>query len=89
MKYEEIIRDIKSNIFSPVYFLTGEEPYFIDKITSLLENSILDEGMRGFNQTVIYGRDVTVKEVVDLSRRHPMMGNYQVVIVKETQQYLL
>ncbi len=85
MKYEEIIRDIKSNIFSPVYFLTGEEPYFIDKITSLLENSILDEGMRGFNQTVIYGRDVTVKEVVDLSRRHPMMGNYQVVIVKEAQ----
>jgi len=85
LKYEEIIRDIKNNIFSPVYFLTGEEPYFIDKITSLLENSILDEGMRGFNQTVVYGRDVTVKEVVDLSRRYPMMGNYQVVIVKEAQ----
>ncbi len=85
MKYEEIIRDINNNIFLPVYFLTGEEPYFIDKITALLENSILDEGMRGFNQTVVYGRDVSVKEVIDLSRRYPMMGNYQVVIVKEAQ----
>lgn len=85
MKYEEILRDIKNNIFSPVYFLYGEEPYFIDKITTSLENNILDEGMRGFNQTVVYGRDVTVKEVVDLSRRYPMMGNYQVVIVKEAQ----
>lgn len=85
MKYEHIIRDIKNNIFSPVYFLSGEEPYFIDSITSLLENSILDEGLRGFNQTVVYGRDVTAKEVIDLSRRYPMMGNYQVVIVKEAQ----
>ncbi len=85
MKYDEITRDIKNNIFSPIYFLTGEEPYFIDKITSLLEKSILDEGMKSFNQTVVYGRDVTVKDVVDLSRRYPMMGNYQVVIVKEAQ----
>ncbi len=85
MKYEEIIRDIKNNIFSPVYFLSGEESYFIDKIITLLEDSILDDGMKGFNQTIVYGRDVTVKEVVDLSRRYPMMGNYQVVIVKEAQ----
>ncbi len=85
MKYEHIIRDIQNNIFSPVYFLSGEEPYYIDSITSLLEDSILDEGLKGFNQTVIYGRDVSVKEVVDLSRRYPMMGNYQVVIVKEAQ----
>lgn len=85
MKYEHIIRDIKNNIFSPVYFLAGEEPYFIDNITSLLENSILDEGLVGFNQTVVYGRDVSVKDVIDLSRRYPMMGNYQVVIVKEAQ----
>ncbi len=85
MKYEEIIRDIKNNIFSPVYFLSGEESYFIDKLTSSLESSILDDGMKGFNQTVVYGRDVTVKEVVDLSRRYPMMGNFQVVIVKEAQ----
>lgn len=85
MKYEHIIRDIQNNIFSPVYFLSGEEPYFIDNITSLLENSILDEGLKGFNQTIVYGRDMTVKDVIDLSRRYPMMGNYQVVIVKEAQ----
>lgn len=85
MKYEEIIRDIKNNIFFPIYFLSGEEPYFIDKITSLLENNILDDGMKDFNQTVVYGRDVSVKEIIDLSRRYPMMGNYQVVIVKEAQ----
>lgn len=85
MKYEHIIRDIQNNIFSPVYFLSGEEPYFIDNITSLLENSILDEGLKGFNQTIVYGRDVNVKDVIDLSRRYPMMGNYQVVIVKEAQ----
>ena len=85
MKYEDIIRDIQNNIFLPVYFLSGEEPYFIDKITSLLENSILDEDLKGFNQTIVYGRDVSANEVIDLSRRYPMLGNYQVVIVKEAQ----
>ncbi len=85
MDYEHIIRDIKNNIFSPIYFLWGEEPYFIDKIVDLLEDSILDESLRGFNQTIVYGRDVTTKEIIDLSRRYPMMGNYQVVIVKEAQ----
>ena len=85
MTYEHIIRDIQNNIFSPIYFLSGEEPYFIDKIVSMLENSILDESLRGFNQSVVYGRDVTVKDVIDLSRCYPMMGNYQVVIVKEAQ----
>ena len=68
-----------------MYFLSGEEPYFIDNITSLLENSVLDEGLKGFNQSVVYGRDVTVKDVTDLCRQYPMMGNYQVVIVKEAQ----
>jgi DNA polymerase-3 subunit delta len=85
LTYDQIIRDIKNNIFAPVYFLMGEEPYFIDNIVSMLENSILDEAMRGFNQSVVYGRDVTAKEVIDLSLRYPMMGNYQVVIVKEAQ----
>ncbi len=85
MNYENIIRDIKNNIYSPVYFLSGDEPYFIDQIVSLLEDSVLDEELKGFNQTIVYGRDTTVKEVIDLSRRYPMMGNYQVVIVKEAQ----
>ena len=54
--FDQIIRDIKNNIFAPVYFLMGEEPFFIDKIVNLLENSILDESMKGFNQSVVYGR---------------------------------
>jgi len=85
LDFNHIIRDIQNNIFSPIYLLWGEEPYFIDKIVDLLEASILDESMKGFNQTIVYGRDVTTKEVIDLSRRYPMMGNYQVVIVKEAQ----
>lgn len=85
MKYEDIIRDIQNNIFSPVYFFSGEEPYFIDNLTSLLENGILDESHKGFNQTVVYGLDITVKEVVYMCRQYPMMGNYRVVIVKEAQ----
>lgn len=85
MDYQQIVRDIQNNIFAPIYLLWGEEPYYIDKLVNLLENSILDESMKGFNQTIIYGRDVTTKEISDLSRRYPMMGNYQVVIVKEAQ----
>ena len=83
--FDQIIRDIKNNIFAPVYFLMGEEPFFIDKIVNLLENSILDESLKGFNQSIVYGRDVSPREITDLSRRYPMMGNYQVVIVKEAQ----
>ncbi len=85
MKYEQILRDISNNIFSPIYFLSGEEPFFIDKLVSSLEKNILSEGMKGFNQTIVYGRDVTAREVIDLCNRYPMMGNYQVVIVKEAQ----
>jgi len=85
LDYNHIIRDIQNKIFSPIYFLWGDEPYFIDKIVDLLDENVLDESMKGFNQTTVYGRDVTTKDVIDLSRRYPMMGNYQVVIVKEAQ----
>ncbi len=63
----------------------GEEPYFIDNIVRLLEDSVLDESLKGFNQSIVYGRDVSTQDIIDLSRRYPMMGNYQVVIVKEAQ----
>lgn len=85
MKFEQVITDIKNKVFFPVYFLYGEEPFFIDQLTSFIENNVLDEDVKGFNQSVIYGRDVTAKDVIDLSRRFPMMGNYQVVILKEAQ----
>ncbi len=84
-KFEEIIRDIKNKVFYPIYFLFGEEPFFIDQITNYLEQTVLDEASKSFNQTTLYGRDVTARDIVDVSRRFPMMGNYQVVIVKEAQ----
>lgn len=85
IKFDEILRDAKNKVFFPIYFLYGEESFFIDEITNYLDQNILDEASKGFNQTVVYGRDVTAREIIDLARRFPMMGNYQVVIVKEAQ----
>lgn len=85
MTFEQILTDIRNKIFSPVYFLHGEEPFFIDQLTRFIEKNALDEDVREFNQTIVYGRDVRPDEVTDLARRFPMMGNYQLVIVKEAQ----
>lgn len=82
---KQILESLKDKTFSPVYFFYGEEPYYIDELTSYIEQNTLDEADRDFNQTVVYGRDVTPREVIDLSRRFPMMGNYLLVIVKEAQ----
>lgn len=85
MTFEHIIADIQNKIFSPVYFFYGEEPFFIDQLTSYIEKNALEDDVKGFNQSVIYGRDVTPKDVIDLARCFPMMGNYQSVILKEAQ----
>lgn len=63
----------------------GDEPYYIDKISEFIENNILDEAEKGFNQMVLYGRDVTIDDIISNSKRFPMMADYQVVIVKEAQ----
>ncbi|NKI25156.1 DNA polymerase III subunit delta [Arenibacter sp. 6A1] len=80
-----IVGNIKKGNIAPIYFLTGEEPYFIDKISEFIEKSILSEEERGFNQVVLYGKDVTVDDVVGNAKRYPMMAERQVVIVKEAQ----
>ncbi len=85
MNASEIFDALKKKIYSPVYFFYGEEPFYIDELTGYIEQNVLDEASRGFNLTVVYGLDVTARDVVDLARRFPMMGNYQVVIVKEAQ----
>jgi len=85
MTYNEIISNLKKRIFHPVYFLTGEEPYFIDEISSFIENSILDESEREFNQIVLYGRDTDMKSVINNCKRYPMMASHFVVIVREAQ----
>ncbi len=83
--FDNIIRDLKARKYAPVYLLHGEEPYFIDEIIRYIENNVIDESMRDFNQTIVYGRDVTARDVADLASRFPMMGDKQVVIVKEAQ----
>lgn len=83
--YEEIISDLRKRIFKPVYFLAGEEPYYIDLITDHIEQNVLPEADRPFNQMVLYGEDTTVSDIIEVSRRYPMMATHQVVIVKEAQ----
>jgi len=86
LKYDEIIRNIDHKIFAPIYFLHGEEPWYIDQLTNLIENNVLEEGLRDFNQKVAYGYDLSARDIVDIARQFPMMGNFQVVIIKEAQE---
>lgn len=81
-----IIKDIQAGNIKPIYFLMGEEPYYIDKLSEYIENNILQEHERDFNQTVLYGRDVTIEDIVGNAKRFPMMADRQVVIVKEAQE---
>lgn len=82
---DQILNDLKNKIYHPVYFLTGEESYFIDTISDYIEDHVLDDTEKEFNQTVIYGRDTDVLSLISTAKRFPMMANYQVVIVKEAQ----
>jgi len=82
----KIINDIKAGNIKPIYFLMGEEPYYIDKLTEYIEDNVLSEDEKGFNQMVIYGRDTSVDEIVSNAKRYPMMADRQVVIVKEAQE---
>ncbi|MCH2488648.1 MAG: DNA polymerase III subunit delta [Flavobacteriales bacterium] len=84
-KAKTIINDIKNGAIKPIYFLMGEEPYYIDGIASFIENNVLTEAERGFNQMVLYGRDVSIDDIVSNAKRYPMMAEKQVVIVKEAQ----
>lgn len=81
----KIVNDIKAGNIKPIYFLMGEEPYYIDKLSEYIEQNVLSEEEKGFNQTVLYGRDVTVEDIVSTAKRYPMMSDRQVVIVKEAQ----
>ena len=80
-----IVKDIKNKNLKPIYFCMGEEPYYIDQLADYIANNVLTEEERGFNQMVLYGRDVTLDDVVSQAKRFPMMAERQVVIVKEAQ----
>jgi DNA polymerase III subunit delta len=86
MTFEKLIQDLKNKIYHPVYFLHGNEPYYIDVITDYIADHVLEDGEKEFNQTILYGKDVDVSWIVSNAKRFPMMSNYQVVIVKEAQE---
>ncbi len=82
----KIVNDIKAGNIKPIYFLMGEESYYIDKLSDYIEKNVLSEEEKGFNQTVLYGRDVSIEDIVATAKRYPMMADRQVVIVKEAQE---
>ena len=83
--YEEIARDLKNRIYKPVYYLMGEETYYIDKISEYIAQTVLTDEEKEFNLTVMYGADTDVATIINAAKRYPMMSEYQVVIVKEAQ----
>lgn len=85
MKFEQILNDLKNKIYYPIYFLGGEEAYYIDEISDFIEKNILTDTEKEFNQSVIYGRETDVPSIISYAKRYPMMANYQVVIIKEAQ----
>ncbi len=80
-----IIADIKNGNPKPIYFLMGDEPYYIDQISDFIENNILDDSEKGFNLQVMYGRDTSIENIISAAKRYPMMADKQVIIVKEAQ----
>jgi DNA polymerase-3 subunit delta len=85
MTFEEIISNLQKKIYHPIYFLMGEEAYFIDKISDYITDQVLTEAEKGFNQTILYGKDLEPSTIIGNARRFPMMANYQVIIVREAQ----
>lgn len=86
MKYSDLLRELNAGTFRPIYFLMGEEAYFIDRITGMIEHNALPEDQRSFNQTVLYGKETDIETVISEAKRFPMMADRTVVIVKEAQQ---
>lgn len=82
---KQLVTDIKNGNLKPIYFLMGEEPYYIDKISDFIESNVLAEEEKGFNQMALYGRDVTIEDIIGNAKRYPMMAERQVVIIKEAQ----
>jgi len=85
MAYEDIIKDLKNKQYKPIYFLYGDETYFIDIITDYIAENVLSESEKAFNQTILYGKDIQTEDIDSAARRFPMMAEHQVIIVKEAQ----
>ena len=83
--FQSILSDLKQKNYKPIYFLMGEEPYYIDVLSDYILDNVLSESEKDYNQTVLYGNDVDIKTVINAAKRFPMMSPYQVVVVKEAQ----
>lgn len=81
----KITKDIKAGHIKPIYFLMGEEPYYIDKLSDFIANNILTEAEKDFNQSILYGRDCSIDDIVSAAKRFPLMAERQVIIVREAQ----
>lgn len=82
---DDILKELKAKQYRPIYYLMGEESYYIDLISDYITENVLSETEKEFNLTVVYGADVDVATVINAAKRYPMMSEYQVVIVKEAQ----
>lgn len=83
--FEAILKDIKNKKLAAIYYLCGEEEFFIDKLVNAFEENVLTEAEKSFNMTVLYGKDAAVQQIIEASRRLPMMAERQLVIIKEAQ----
>lgn len=86
MTHEQILNDLKAGKFKNVYLLHGDEPYFIDTLVSWMEHHLLSEDAQAFNQTVVYGKDVDHRAIIDEARQFPLMSDRRVIIVREAQE---
>ncbi|MDQ7949719.1 MAG: DNA polymerase III subunit delta [Pedobacter sp.] len=85
MSAVEIIKELKARKFKPLYLLQGEESYYIDQVVEYMENHVLGDAEKGFNQTILYGKDTDMATILNAAKRYPMMSDYQLIIVKEAQ----
>ena len=84
--YASTKRAILDRNFTPIYFLMGDEPFFIDQLSQLLIDTVLPEEQRDFNQTILYGKDTSIEEIVSVCKRFPMMADHQLVVVREAHE---
>jgi len=85
LTFDKIMSELKNKIYRPIYFLSGEEPYYIDIIADYIADNVLTEAEKSFNQLTMYGKDSSIEDVDNAARRFPMMASHQVIIVKEAQ----
>ena len=83
--FEAIMSSLKAKQYAPVYYLMGEESYYIDMISNYIIDNVLTDDEKEFNLTVAYGSDVDIATIINAAKRYPMMSKYQVVVVKEAQ----